>query len=78
MTTHLTPPRKYRRLMERVRVRDRDWFLAHPGESEYVRPYVPGEAWPYHEPEATHVLVRQIVPGFRTKAFLIPEKGKAA
>lgn len=74
-TIHLTPPRRYRRLIEQVRTRDREWFITHPGTSEYVRPYVPGELWPFQDDRATHVCVTQIVPGFRTKLVLIADAG---
>ena len=75
MTTHIIPPRRFRPLIERVRDRDRAYFEKHPGATEYLRPYVPGEFWPVAYPDATHVLVTQIVPGFRTKTILICREG---
>jgi hypothetical protein len=69
-TPILVPPRRFRRLMQRVSARDRAYFERRPDVTDYVRPYVPGESWPLVFP-ATHVRVTQIAPGVRTKAFLI-------
>ena len=74
MTTHLRPPRRYRRLIDRVMQQDREYFERHPEATERVRPYVPGEVWPLHHLDATHVLVTQLAPGIRTWLPLLAEK----
>jgi hypothetical protein len=71
MTRHLTPPRRFRRIIDAVQARDRAYFEQHPFESSYLRPHIPGESWPVLDHPGTHVLVTQIVPGFRTKALLL-------
>ena len=77
MTRHITPPQHIARLQDRVRERDREYFERHPSETEYLRPHVPGEAWPFEAPEATHVLVTQIVPGFRAERPLMKVRRRA-
>ena len=74
MTVRITPPPRIARLQNQVRERDREYFEQHPAATEYVRPYVPGEVWPVDYAAATHVIVTQIVPGFRTKAFIVRKK----
>ena len=71
MTTPIRPPRRFARLINRVRERDREYFERHPGETEYLRPVVPGETWPFLDAPGTHVLVTRIGPGIRAKALLI-------
>ena len=70
MTTHITAPRRFRRLKDRVAQCDREYFAQHPGETVYVRPYVPGETWPF-ELDATHVVVEQLAPGVRVKLGIV-------
>jgi hypothetical protein len=67
MTEHITPPRRYRRLIDKVMDRDRDYFERHPDDESYVRPHVPGEFWPLACPEATHVVVYLYGPGVRLR-----------
>ena len=55
-------------LIERVSDGDRDFFAAHPGLDEYVRPLVPGEfGGPEWELGIMAVLVVQWTPGARTR-----------
>lgn len=50
---------------------DRAWFLAHPGATERLRRYRPGELGPLLIPSSCEwVLVRQIRPGLRVRAAL--------
>jgi hypothetical protein len=74
MTLHLTPPRRFRRIIDAVKARDRAYFEQHPLESSYVRPYIPGETWPVLYHPDTFVLVTQIMPGFRTKVMFIRQE----
>jgi hypothetical protein len=76
MSTTIHPPRRLARIIERVRRRDREYFARHPGETEYLRPYVPGEVWPVLDTSCTHVLVTQLAPGIRHKALLILPEGR--
>jgi hypothetical protein len=62
-------PQRFQRILERVTARDKKYFLEHPREVEYSRPFVPGETWPYWSPECTHTLVKKITPGMRTRQF---------
>lgn len=62
-----TPPSRVQRLIERANDRDREYFQRNPSEDAYIRPYVPGECFPYHEPRATHVIVTRLGPGIRTR-----------
>ena len=65
-------PARFRRIMERVAARDREWFARHPAETHYVRPYVPGELWPRKPPEGVDVvvLVTRVAPGFRLREVI--------
>ncbi len=63
----MTPPRKFRRLIDRVCDRDREYFDRHPDAQSYVRPYVPGESWPIFFPQGTQIRVTQIGPGVRLR-----------
>lgn len=69
--THVRAPRRFRRIIDAVSARDRLYFEQHPLESQYLRPYVPGETWPLLDHPGTHMLVTRIGPGIRTKALLI-------
>jgi hypothetical protein len=42
----LKTPKAIGALIDRVGDMDRAYFEEHPGETEYHRPYVPGEMWP--------------------------------
>ncbi len=64
--------------------RDRRWFEAHPGETEYVRAYVPGEIAPdviaacqlTHGPDLAPgalITVVQLAPGVRTRRLMVPD-----
>ncbi|WP_281966301.1 hypothetical protein [Serinicoccus marinus] len=52
---------------------DREWFLAHPGQDQYVRPITWAEAREYDwtigdgGPTATHVRVLRLGPGLRSR-----------
>ena len=62
-------------IMEAVSHRDRQFFEGHPGETHYVRPYIPGEFPPAvvaraGEPMPAQddwVLVTRVAPGSRTR-----------
>lgn len=56
-TDHTRIPRRYRRIIEQVRQHDNNYFARHPDETEYIRDYVPGEAWPFFPEGVTHVHV---------------------
>lgn len=69
------PPPKHAAITEAVCERDRQFFEEHPGESHYLRPYVPGEfpievlsrmGAPMPKQDAW-ILVTQIVPGTRMR-----------
>jgi hypothetical protein len=64
---NMTVPERFGRLVDKVMDRDREYFEQHPGETEYLRPYVPGELHPLEFKDATDVLVTQISPGIRTR-----------
>ena len=51
--------------IERASELDRVYFEQHPGETEYVRPIVPGEFPP--EVDANNVMVTQVTPGIRVR-----------
>ncbi|MGD9890118.1 MAG: hypothetical protein AB7R89_11085 [Dehalococcoidia bacterium] len=71
MTQTIRAPRRFRRIIDAVKARDRAYFEQHPSESQYLRPYIPGETWPVLDHGGTHVLVTRIAPGIRTKTLLI-------
>lgn len=50
-------PADWRELSQRLRDFDTAWFAAHPGAKGFVREYVPGEAYPKHDPTARYVEV---------------------
>lgn len=69
------PPVQNRAIIEAVSNRDRQFFEGHPGETHYVRPYIPGEfpvalaarlggALPAQD---DWVLVTQVAPGLRSR-----------
>lgn len=63
-------------IVDEVCAADKQWFLDHPGETEYLRPYVPGEM-PMELPNVTLVKVVQLSPGIRNRQFLeAPQLGK--
>lgn len=45
----ILPPEPFRTIQYDVFCRDRLWFEAHPGATEYRREYVPGEFWPHDQ-----------------------------
>ena len=61
-------PKPYSSIVDAVNARDREYFEAHPKEDFYLRPYVPGEAWPRH-PKATEVRVVRGPVGIRVRLF---------
>ncbi len=69
------PPVQNRAIIEAVKDRDRQFFEGHPGETHYVRPYIPGEfpvALAARVGEALPaqddwVLVTQVAPGLRSR-----------
>lgn len=63
-------PRRFRRLIERVGARDREWFEKHPSATHMVRPYAPGEFAPRHSDKSNWVLVTQVAPGWRRRELL--------
>lgn len=63
----IQPPPEITATIDRVSAEDRDWFEAHPGEEYRMRPAVPGEFWPSDAAWITHVVVRQVLPGFRLR-----------
>lgn len=67
----LNPPRRYRRIIERVCARDRGYFEKHPEAQSYTRDYVPGEAWPVRLPQGSRVRVTVLGPGLRAR-WLVP------
>lgn len=58
-------------LFEVVTAADALWFEEHPGEDTLIRPYCPGEFREFldYVPDAT--LVKQVVPGLRTRHPLV-------
>ncbi len=66
----LHPPRRIRRLIERLDARDKAWFARHPGQPRFVRPVVAGELWPEPHGPDTLVLVTQVSPGTRARQAL--------
>jgi hypothetical protein len=71
----IQPPVQNKAIIDAVKARDRQFFEGHPGETHYVRPYIPGEfpvALAARVGEALPsqddwVLVTQLVPGSRTR-----------
>jgi hypothetical protein len=49
--------------------RDYQWFEAHPGVFDYIRPYVPGEADRSFDAEPTHTRVVFLPPGGRMREY---------
>ena len=71
-------PRRYRRIHDRVLARDLEWFARHPGETQFDRVYVPGEAWPVTAEtlgDVDRVRVYLLRPGFRARAYYNSAKG---
>lgn len=61
-------PERFARIAESVKAKDRQYFFDHPTQIEYVRQYVPGEAWPC-QPECDLVTVIKVTPDCRHKIF---------
>lgn len=52
-------PAEWKALGEKLRQFDTAWFRAHPDVDEFAREYVPGEAYPQHDPEIRYVMVKR-------------------
>ncbi len=62
------PPENYARIVDAVCERDREYFEAHPGETSYARPYIPGEFHPGPPlPQDAMVEVCYLGPGLRSR-----------
>ena len=60
-------PRRFRRIIDRVKDRDQQYFEHHPDQDVRYRAYVPGEFWPRQLTQDTYVEVRQLAPGRRER-----------
>lgn len=60
-------PDERSRIVEERMAHDRAYFEEHPDEVEFVRPMVDDEFWPVHIVGTTHVIVRSLGPGLRTR-----------
>jgi len=71
MTKHIAPPKHIERISKRYMWLDRKYFQVHPEATEYVRPFIPGEAWPVQlEPLPDLTRVMKVNGWFRLKQFL--------
>ena len=50
-------PEDAKAVVDRMREFDTAWFAAHPTEKQFARKYIPGEAFPQHDPSVRYVVV---------------------
>lgn len=62
-------PQDWRALGERVRDFDTRWFEAHPECTSFMRVYIPGEAYPKHDPAWKYTHVGRTPDGFRVRGM---------
>ncbi len=53
-------PQDWKALGERLREFDTAWFEANRYNDEFAREYVPGEAYPKHDPDVRYVVVKRL------------------
>jgi len=63
---NVTMPPAISALTDRLMLQDAAYFRQHPDARSYVRPFVPGEAWPYTVPPDP-VEVEYMGPGLRRR-----------
>lgn len=70
--TVITPSREIAAAIDKIRDDDREWFEAHRGVEERIRPAGPHEFWPqFDSATVKYVIVRQVFPGYRLKLPVI-------
>lgn len=66
------PPPEIAAAIDRISADDREWFEAHPGVDERIRPAGPHEFWPHFDSATVkYVIVHQVWPGYRLKLPII-------
>jgi len=61
-------PEPYASIIDGICEKDRLYFEAHPGATEYTRPLCPGEYYPIPDDDIEAVTVHQVKPGIRARA----------